>query len=487
MVREYAPRANALSLTSAPAFSTDGSFDVGVWNGHKYDTLEGYMATDRSATVTIYQTDVSGRWDWSKTIYGNNAGSSVVVVDVAASLKADLVRIVIQGTSGDTPTQSGFRLVTKGKIAGQDDVNISGQAVKTWMSGAVTVLNSGPVPVNMSGQVIKVWESGAVTVLASGPVPINPGVYAFNISGAPTVLVSGPLVVKISGETINIAAVSISNVTVEISGDPVQVGNFPDATSGGPRSLRVEASGELVVRFSGEVVKVWESGAVTVLQSGAVTTLVSGPLPVNVSGQEIKAWLSGAVTVLQSGAITVLTSGPVPVNISGQEIKTWVSGAVTVLQSGAVTVLTSGPVPVNLSGQITNISGNTLVNLLASAIRSGNTATSDQVNHNGKGIALMMHITGQDVSTTPQITMHVYAKDTGAGDYQWAKTVPFAPDSGDHVLLVYPGAAAAVSGAHGTTIKGVVPLPVPRSWYGYIQHNQHVTSLTYTLDASTLL
>lgn len=123
---------------------------------------------------------------------------------------------------------------------------------------------------------------------------------------------------------------------------------------------------------------------------------------------------------------------------------------------------------------------NNSLTLLASAARTTNTNSSDQINYNWRGFLLIVDVSS---AGTGSITPSIQVKDSISGNYKTIWTAAAAlTANGTAVYAFYPGANAI-----GTlTYTELVQAFVGRTWRLVMTHN-NANSITYSASADMLL
>lgn len=119
------------------------------------------------------------------------------------------------------------------------------------------------------------------------------------------------------------------------------------------------------------------------------------------------------------------------------------------------------------------------VTLLASAVRSSTTVSSDQTNYNAKGVIIFMHVSVVPGTDTVQIIIE--GKDPVSGNYDAVFFGQLTSGVSQVLELVYPGATDS-DGAVGQTND----IPLPRTWRVDITHIGS-GNFTYSVGASYIV
>jgi hypothetical protein len=126
--------------------------------------------------------------------------------------------------------------------------------------------------------------------------------------------------------------------------------------------------------------------------------------------------------------------------------------------------------------------GNTDASLLASAVRTTTTSSSDQTNATASGVMLILNVSANP-GGAETLSLKIQAKDPVSGNYLDIADagVLFTAASGTKALVIRPGIIAAdqVSGVIG---KSVV---LPRNWRAVVTHSSS-GSWTYSVGSSVL-
>lgn len=124
--------------------------------------------------------------------------------------------------------------------------------------------------------------------------------------------------------------------------------------------------------------------------------------------------------------------------------------------------------------------GNTQGTLLPSLARTATTNSSNQTNHNAKGVVLMLNITNA-AGGSDTLTLALRHIDPVSGEnlnHVAAINVPAGTTSGLFRLIAYPGSTSNVSNPVFNANVGVV---LPRTWQASVIHSG-VDSWTYSLS-----
>ena len=100
MTRIFAVRAKAIEQLTAPTFSTNGVWNAGVWDGQKYNLLEGTLYVNASCQLTIYHAQQSGDWDFSESWYATSGQG----IGFTTSLRGRYITMRLTAASGLTPS-----------------------------------------------------------------------------------------------------------------------------------------------------------------------------------------------------------------------------------------------------------------------------------------------------------------------------------------------------------------------------------------------
>jgi len=101
--------------------------------------------------------------------------------------------------------------------------------------------------------------------------------------------------------------------------------------------------------------------------------------------------------------------------------------------------------------------GNTAITILASGARTTPGASSDQTNHNARGIILIVNVTAVS-GTAPTLDVDVEAKDPVSGNYVVIASMTQITTTGTYIIVLYPG---AIDDQAKVDNQG---LPLPRTW-----------------------
>ena len=102
--------------------------------------------------------------------------------------------------------------------------------------------------------------------------------------------------------------------------------------------------------------------------------------------------------------------------------------------------------------------GNTQGTLLASAARTVQTSTADQVNYNARGVVVFLRVTA--AGATGGLQVAVEGKDPVSGVYYQLNASPAAVTTATGIAyVVYPGAAGAAG-----SVGQATSAPLPRTW-----------------------
>jgi hypothetical protein len=129
---------------------------------------------------------------------------------------------------------------------------------------------------------------------------------------------------------------------------------------------------------------------------------------------------------------------------------------------------------------------NTEGTLLASAARTATTASPQQINHNARGIHVVLNVTA--VSGTGGLKIRILAYDPVQGTDYYLHLGSTITTTGRYVIELYPGSSAAgISTA--TSIFAVherVAATLPKKFFVSISHGD-ASSYTYSLGYSLIL
>ena len=221
-----------------------------------------------------------------------------------------------------------------------------------------------------------------------------------------------------------------------------------------------------------------------------LTTDSIGGLRIGGSGTTGTA--AGGVASIQGPAADFTTTMPNPVTIGGWDPnnnRTRVMAALDaqlnagdpVVNFAGITPLIMATVPL-VRGQSGD--GNSLeqwraninATILASAARTGTTASADQTNYNGRGLHLVIDVTS--ITDTPSITVTIQGKDALSGQYYTILASAAISTVSSTVLRVYPALTAAAN----ATANDILP----RTWRVNVVHGD-ADSITYSIGASIIL
>jgi len=120
--------------------------------------------------------------------------------------------------------------------------------------------------------------------------------------------------------------------------------------------------------------------------------------------------------------------------------------------------------------------------VLASAARTGDTNSADQVNYNARGIALLLDVTavGSPAGQIDAINVQAKIGSNYVTVYSFGTLTINA--TGQHAFLVYPGAATAGSWKMAP-VQGIIP----KNWRIQIDHANETDSITYSIVACYLV
>ncbi len=127
-------------------------------------------------------------------------------------------------------------------------------------------------------------------------------------------------------------------------------------------------------------------------------------------------------------------------------------------------------------GQLENWRNNFNSTILASAVRSANNNSGDQINFNGKGLHLTFNITAVPGAQT--VTLTLEGKDETSGQYYTILAGAAQAANGTFIMRVYPGLTAAAN----LTANDILP----RLWRVSIAHSG-AGNFTYSVGASIIL
>lgn len=127
------------------------------------------------------------------------------------------------------------------------------------------------------------------------------------------------------------------------------------------------------------------------------------------------------------------------------------------------------------------VRGNIEITVLASAARTSTTNSSDQTNHNGRGLQIVLSVTA--ASGAGGLTLDIQGKDSISGSYYKLTTSPTGVTAtGLKIYNIYPGESAAASG----DITARTSATVPRTWRVAVTHGD-ASSYTYSISAVILV
>lgn len=130
-----------------------------------------------------------------------------------------------------------------------------------------------------------------------------------------------------------------------------------------------------------------------------------------------------------------------------------------------------------LGSDIERVRNNITAELLASGARTATVSSTDQTNHNARGVMVTLDVTA--LADTPSVVLTIEAK---MGDkYEVLLTSAAVTATGVHTFIVYPGCGAA---ANDVTVVNAYPLP--RTWKVKVTHGEG-SSITYDVQASLIL
>jgi len=124
---------------------------------------------------------------------------------------------------------------------------------------------------------------------------------------------------------------------------------------------------------------------------------------------------------------------------------------------------------------------NTEEEILASAVRTISTNTTDQTNFNAKGLILVLTVAA--VPTTETLTLTLQHKLTD-GTYVAAVATTADADIGQHIIVSYPsGQADTYTSTFQQELH--IDLPLPRTWRARVTHSAS-GNWTYTVEVMYL-
>ena len=120
--------------------------------------------------------------------------------------------------------------------------------------------------------------------------------------------------------------------------------------------------------------------------------------------------------------------------------------------------------------------------VLASAARTGDTNSADQVNYNARGMAILLDVTavGSPAGQIDAINVQAKIGSNYVTVYSFGTLTINA--AGQHAFLVYPGAATAGSWK-AAPVQGIIP----RNWRLQVDHANETDSITYSIVACYLV
>lgn len=117
--------------------------------------------------------------------------------------------------------------------------------------------------------------------------------------------------------------------------------------------------------------------------------------------------------------------------------------------------------------------------VLASAARTADTDSADQINYNAKGLALLLNVTAVSSGQINGLLIKARVGSSYVTIYQFTSLA--ISTTGQRAFLIYPGAASAGSWT-AAPLQGVIP----RNWRLTVDHND-ANSITYDVVASYIL
>ena len=126
------------------------------------------------------------------------------------------------------------------------------------------------------------------------------------------------------------------------------------------------------------------------------------------------------------------------------------------------------------------VRNNVEATLLASAARTVETNSADQVNYNGKALALFIDVTS--ITSTPSVTPQLEWKDPVSGDYEpiWIAAAAITA-TGEYVYLFDMGGVGS-AGEYDEAVN----IRIPRTWRLTVKVAD-TDSMTYSVAACTML
>lgn len=113
--------------------------------------------------------------------------------------------------------------------------------------------------------------------------------------------------------------------------------------------------------------------------------------------------------------------------------------------------------------------------LLASAARTADTQSADQVNYNMRGLVLFLAVT---TFTTGTLAIRILGKDPVSGNYLILNGNVSVSAVGKYAIVLYHGATAT-----GLNVSQVTSQPLPRTWAAKIETSDG-SAATYSLGYS---
>ncbi|MGG4034219.1 hypothetical protein ABEV74_11050 [Paenibacillus cisolokensis] len=119
--------------------------------------------------------------------------------------------------------------------------------------------------------------------------------------------------------------------------------------------------------------------------------------------------------------------------------------------------------------------GNTQSLLLNGVSRTTTTVSADQINHNARGVHIILDVTN---AGTGNITLSIEGKDVASGKYYPILTGDAVTTNGTYVYRVYPG----ITPVEKQAISDVIP----RTYRVKVTHNNS-DSITYSVSCALIL
>ena len=440
------PAAGALADAAANPTTTSVAALDHVFNGTTWDRARGDTTNGLDVDVTRLPALVAGT---------ANIGD-VDVLTLPALVTGSATIGAVTGPTADNAANPTLKLGTLPAVALA--------AAPTRTEG-----NVNPLRLNLAGDVAVTLDSEAV-VLGAGTAEIG----------------------KLAAGTANIGDVDVLTLPALVAG-AAKIGAVDldsDATTG----AAVPAVAQLVAGTDGTNARALKTDTSGELQVDVLTlpALVAGAAKIGAVDLDSDATTGSAVP-----AVAQLAAGTDGTN--ARALKTDTAGELQVDVLTLPTVDTELPAAAALADATANptvpgvgnfahlfnsstwdrVRNNHEVTALSSAARTGDTNSTDQINYNAKGMAILLDVTAVGSPAGQIDAIRVQAKIGSSYLTVLAFATLAIASTGVRAFLIYPGAASA-----GSWTAAPLQGAVPRNWRIQVDHANETDSITYSVVAS---